>query len=423
MFSRRTFLKAALASNMLGIPLVKGMKLFSRDSESMLKELKTPSSPFDEDYWKMVRKQFYIRGGVYLNTGTAGSVPMYVMNAVFEKMIKREQFFEGFGWDWKKLKKDVADFIGINTDELVFTRNTTEGMNFVANGLDLKPGDEILTTTHEHVGGLCMWELKAKRYGCIIKRISLPAPPKEPADLLNPFNDAISRKTKVISICHVTFTTGLLFPVKEFSRLCRDKGVILVVDGAHPPGMLNVNIHDLGCDFYATSTHKWLCAPKGTGLLFIKEDMADRLWTTIASGGWDDLSLKAERFNRVGTRNDQLIYGLWKAVEFQNAIGKDRIEKRIRQLNRYLRENLIKIKGLQLKTPMRDDMNSGACSFSIDGFTHQEIGKALKEKGKIYYRLVAEYGYNWIRLSTHIYNSFEEIDLALEILNDLVKSR
>jgi len=423
MFNRRTFLKAALASNMIGMPFLKGVKAFARDSQSLLEDLKTPSSYDDEDYWKMVRTQFYIKDGLYLNTGTKGSVPMYVMNSMFEQLIRGEQFFVKRGWDGKQLKKDIAEFVGIKPEELVFTRNTTEGMNYVANGLDLKPGDEIITTTHEHVGGMCMWELKEKRYGCVMKRVPIPAPVENPEDLINPFKEAITDRTKVISICHVTFSTGTIFPVKQFARLCRENGIILVIDGAHPPGMMNVNIHDLECDYYASSPHKWLCAPKGSGFLYVKEDMGDRLWTTMASGGWDDYSLKADRLNRIGTRNDYMIYALWKAVEFQNAIGKDRIEKRIRQLSKYMRENLLKIEGLQLKTPRRDDMNCGINSFSIDGFTHLEIGKALREKGNIYYRTVAEYQYNWIRLSTHIYNSFKEIDTACEILNDLVKSK
>jgi len=422
MFNRRTFLKAAMVSNLVGIPLMKSMKAVSRKSGDLLDELKTPASYDDEDYWAVVRKQFYIKNGLYLNTGTKGSVPMYVMNEMVDQLIKGEQFFVNRGWNGKQLKEEVSDFLGIKPTELVFTRNTTEGMNYVANGLELDPGDEILTTTHEHVGGLCMWELKAKRYGCVLKRVPIPAPANSPEELIEPFKNCITNKTKVISICHVTFSTGTIFPVKDFAKLCHDNGIILVVDGAHPPGMLDFKISDLNCDYYASSPHKWLCVPKGSGFLYVKEGMADKLWTTIASGGWDDYSLKADRLNRIGTRNDYIIYALWKAVEFQNAIGKERIEKRIRQLSRYIRNNLLNIKGLQLMTPVRDDMNCGINSFSIDGFTHKDIGDALREKGNIYYRTVAEYNYNWIRLSTHIYNTFKEIDTACEILNDLVSS-
>src|SRR5690606_20056320 len=247
-------------------------------------------------------------GRTYLNVGTLGPQPRVVVDAVIEHTRRVAATFPP-PTDWAALKARIGALLNGDPDGFVFPRNTTEAMNFIANGLELNAGDEVLTTTHEHIGGLCCWELLAARRGVVLRQLELPVPARSSAALVDVFRRAITPATRVISVSHVTFTNGTLMPVAEIAALCRERGIICVVDGAHPPGMINVDLHGIDADFYASSPHKWLCAPQGTGLLYMREEWRTRLWPTLASGGWNDASLGAHRFNHLGTMDESRLAG------------------------------------------------------------------------------------------------------------------
>src|SRR5690606_33324641 len=161
----------------------------------------------------------------------------------------------------------AAAFVGADPDEIGLIRNTTEGMNFMLGGLDLQSGDEILTTFHEHGGGMNPCRLKARRHGVVVKVVTWPAPAEDPNVILNAFNDAITPRTRVMMVSHAMYQTGSMVPLKELAALARSRNIITAVDGAHPVGMVALDMHDLGVDYYASSSHKWLCAPTGAGIL------------------------------------------------------------------------------------------------------------------------------------------------------------
>jgi selenocysteine lyase/cysteine desulfurase len=184
----------------------------------------------------------------------------------------------------------------------------------------------------EHPGGLQPWLLRAKRYGVMVKKYEIPVPPKSPADILNRINDAITPRTRIIFTSHITTVTGVVQPAKEIAALARSKGILSAFDGAHVIGMMPLNLHDIGCDMYTSSPHKWLQATKGSGFLYIRPEVQDRVWNTIATEGWEDPQLKAERFQRIGSSNVPMLAGLRAAVELASSIGMDRIERRHRQL-------------------------------------------------------------------------------------------
>ena len=188
-------------------------------------------------------------------------------------------------------------------------RNATEGNSYIANGIDLKMGDEVILTDQEHPGGEHPWNLRAKRYGVVLKRVTLPKPVPSAADVLNRFNDAITPRTRVIFFSHITTVTGVVLPAKEICGLARSKGIISAVDGAHVVGMMRLNLRDVGADLYSSSPHKWLFAPKGSGFLYVRDEAIDRLWCTIATEGWDDPKLRAERFQRIGSSNVPALCG------------------------------------------------------------------------------------------------------------------
>jgi selenocysteine lyase/cysteine desulfurase len=237
----------------------------------------------------------------------------------------------GYG-AWNEFRDPLAEFVGCTRDELALVRNATEGNSYIANGLDLKAGDEVLMTDQEHPGGEQPWNLRAKRYGIVVKKIMLPKPVPDTATVLHLFNEAITPRTRVIFFSHITTVTGVVLPAKEICALARAKGILSAVDGAHVVGMMRLNVKDLGCDMYTSSPHKWLMAPKGSGFLYVRDEVMDRMWNTIVTAGWDDPKLRAERFQRIGSSNVPALWGMRAAVQLAKQIGMERIEKRHRMM-------------------------------------------------------------------------------------------
>ncbi len=304
----------------------------------------------EEAYWTALRKQFLIPDDeVYLNNGTVGSSPLPVLKVIVDCYHEAERMAQSDPEDypiwgyaaWNEFRDPLAAFIGCKRDELAFRdplaafigckrdelallRNATEANSYIANGVDLKAGDEVLITDQEHPGGEHPWDLRAKRYGIVIKKITLPKPVPDAATVLHLFSEAITPRTRVIFFSHITTVTGVVLPAKEICALARSKGILSAVDGAHVPGMMKLDVHE------------------GTGFLYVRDEVIDRVWNTIATEGWDDTKLRAERFQRIGSSNVPTLCGLRTAIEFANQIGIERIEKRHRQMADYVLRELVK---------------------------------------------------------------------------------
>src|SRR6202521_4990398 len=346
MVDRRDFL-----SSFAGLAGVASMLPFSPEWSALFEQEppKLPDSALyssnEEAYWTEWRKQFLIPADeVYLNNGTVGSSPMPVLRAVFDGYNDTEKMAQsdpedypiwGYG-AWNEFRDPLAEFVGCTRDELALVRNATEANSYIANGLDMKPGDEVLMTDQEHPGGEHPWNLRAKRYGIVVKKVSLPKPVPSAATVLSLFSEAITPRTRVIFFSHISTVTGVVLPARELAALARSKGIFSAVDGAHVPGMMKLNVHDLGCDMYTSSPHKWLQAPKGSGFLYVRDEMIDRLWNTLATEGWDNPKIRAERFQRIGSSNVPVLCGLKASIEMANEIGMERIEKRHRQMADYI---------------------------------------------------------------------------------------
>lgn len=422
---RRAFVRsAALAGAALAFPGAEWLEAEPLDRPPAPLRPLPPAAQDDEAYWRMVRSQFLISPkGIYFNTGTIGASPRMVLDAVVRHMTAFETVFDAEGVDLEALRRSVGALLGAPPHTVAFTRNTTESMSWIAAGLDLRPGDEIVLTTHEHVGGMCAWQAVARRHSLVYTQFPLPVPPAGAGQILDAWRRAITPRTRVLMISHVLFTNGLIQPVKELCALARERGIITAIDGAHPPGMLRTNLADLGCDFYASSPHKWLLAPKGTGLLYVSEPWLDRLWPTIVSGGWDSLQDKAVRFDRKGTVNDSLYAGFQAAVDFHTLIGPERVERRIRWLGDRLYEGLSRIPGVRLKSASDATIRAPLVSFTVDGWAADDLIKALWDRAMVRVRHVAEYDYHWVRLSTHVYNTPDEVDRVVQLVGELAGGR
>ena len=296
-------------------------------------------------------------------------------------------------------------------------------MNAAATAFPLKKGDEILTTNMEHAGGTGMWEMKADKEKLKIRKVDLPFRPADKAELLELFRKNITRKTRVITFSHIMFTNGMLLPAREICELARSRGIVTVIDGAHSPCLTVVDLHEMGCDFFASSLHKWLLAPRGVGLLYVRKGLFSerKLYPLIASIGWDKRENYAAIFETIGTINMGPPAGLEKSLEFFNLIGKKRICDRIKELNNYLYDKLQNIKGIDIFSPGNADLRTGIVAFRIDNVAFSTVAAKLWEMGKVRVRQISEYNYNLIRLSTHIYNTKAEIDKVCGFLETISK--
>jgi isopenicillin-N epimerase len=390
--------------------------------EALAQQLAPGGGPTDEVFWGQVRDQFLIPPDrIYLNNGTLGPSPRVVVEAVTEHTrLVATTYPPGIAWD--DLKRSLSTLLGGHVDGFVFPRNTTEAMNFVAHGLELEPGDEVLTTDHEHIGGLEPWRLVTTRQGLPLQVASLPVPARSAAELLDAVWSGVTDRTRVLCVSHLTFTTGTILPIRELANRCTEQGIVLAVDGAHPPGMIQLDLDALGGDFYASSPHKWLLAPQGTGLLYVSEGWRERMWPTLASGGWDDLSLGAHRLNHMGTMDGSRLAGLLAASEFFLAIGMDRVEARVRYLQGLLQDGLASIPGVTITTPTDNSMRAAMISFRVEGVESSALQGHLSRTRQIRTRVIGEYDYGWMRLSTHIYNGPDDIERVLELLADVARN-
>jgi isopenicillin-N epimerase len=425
MVDRRHFLAAAT-----------GVATSFAFSGNLLAQLeKTPPLPDpslleknEDGFWAEMRRQFLIpEDEVYLNNGTVGSSPVPVLRAIFdgyttsEKMDQEDpEDYPLWGYAaWNEFRDPLAKFVGCERDEIALLRNATEANSYVANGIDMKPGDEVLMTDQEHPGGEHPWDLKAKRYGIAVKKVSLPRPVRNAPEVLNLFNDAITPRTRVLFFSHITTFSGVVLPVKELARLARSKGILCAVDGAHVPGMMRLNISELGCDFYSSSPHKWLQAPKGSGFLYVRDEVMDRLWNTIATEGWDDTKIRAERFQRIGTSNVPALWGLRAAIQLANDIGMERIERRQRQLADYILEQMKK-RGAASWTSPDPTLRCAIVSVNVPPIARMDLENWLWKTHKIRIRGGDPHK---LRLSTPYYLQKKDIDRFLDKFDEYKKSQ
>jgi isopenicillin-N epimerase len=380
------------------------------------------STLFDKNedaYWAELRKQFLLpEDEVYLNNGTVGSSPAPVLRAIFdgynttEKMDQQDpEDYPIWGYAaWNEFRDPLAEFVGCHRDELALLRNATEANSYIANGIDMKPGDEVLMTDQEHPGGEHPWDLKAKRYGIVVKKVTLPRPVKDTAQAVNLFNDAITPRTRVIFFSHITTFSGVVLPAKELCALARSKGILSAVDGAHVPGMMRLNIQEIGCDMYSASPHKWLQSPKGSGFLYVRDEVIDRLWNTIATEGWDDTKIRAERFQRIGSSNVPALWGLRASIKLANDVGLERIERRHRKLADYMLEEMKK-RGAESWTSPDPALRCAIVTVNVPPVRRMELENWMWKTHKIRIRGAEP---NKLRLSTPYYLQKKDIDRFLE---------
>jgi isopenicillin-N epimerase len=409
---RRFFQRSAVAAALFGLPLARAEAAFGDDALPLPNAKLYETDP--ERYWAELRRQWLLAADrINLNCGSMGCTPLPVLRAMIDHLLSSEAFREPeypwFGYEenrrLRELRDALAAFLHCKRDELALVRNATEGNNVVCNGLDLKAGDEVLLTDQEHPGGRCCWEQKAARFGIKLNFVALPKPPASIDELVERFARALTPRTRVVAFSHITTVTGLVLPVKEICREARRRDVLTHVDGAHAIGQIPLDMHDLGCDFYVTSPHKWLLAPKGTGTLYVREELLERLWVNIASADWRNYERKAYRFSNIGTSNLSVVVGLRAALAFFETIGPDRIYKRIHDLAGRVRQALGTHPQLRLANASAEPFYAGMVSFEPVQGSLQRVLDEFKARN-----IRTAGGPERIRVATHVFTQTTELN-------------
>ena len=427
--SRRAFAKSILAGSAAALTGLEALNAGIYQKVTALNQRYLDDEAPDGTYWEEIRELFGFEDRfIMMNNGTLGPMPKPVFNALTRYYrVQVTNPYDGYNYlptFREAVRTKLAAFVNASPDEVALISNTTEGLNFVINGLDLKEGDEVLTSNFEHPGHLGPWKLKEKRTGVRLKVVDLPITPKSVDEVVGAFAAAITPKTRMISLGHTIFITGLISPLKELSRLAHDKGLLIMGDSAHGIGMLDLDMKALGVDFFASSPYKWLGAPTGVGLLYIRKEALDKVWPTVVSSGWENVN-RAAKLDPSGQRSDAVLFALDEALNFNNRIGKTRIERRIKALSARLKQELAKVPGVKVHTPLDPYLSAGLTAFSVAGVEAERLVDFLREKHNIVVRTMGsrDAGTYGVRVSTPIYVSTKEVDMVVDGVRTLLSHK
>ena len=305
----------------------------------------------------------------------------------------------------------VAELLGVTADEVALVRNTSEANNTISAGLDLGPKDEVLLWEENHPSNNVAWDVRAARSGCSVVRVSLPPRPTSVDELIDPFLEAISPRTRVLSVTHISNVSGLKVPIRELGQLCRERGIFFHIDGAQSWGATAIDLHAIGCDSFSASAHKWFMGPKEVGLLFVREAVQDRIWPGIVSYGWgpdapSDLR-GARKFESLGQRDDAALAALAEAAALHAGLGAVAVEAHMRVLASALKEGLYEA-GIPLVTPLAPEFSAGVCIADVPA----------QHRGAVFDGLYREHGIigaptGGLRLCPHLYNTAEHVERAV----------
>ncbi|MFI5235696.1 MAG: aminotransferase class V-fold PLP-dependent enzyme, partial [Gemmatimonadales bacterium] len=386
----------------------------------------------DEKFWKELRKEFSIpKDEVFFNTGTMGSSPLVVQDAVIDHMrhVDRdvahwdykgdhEQYFTGY-FPERRFRDKLGLVLNCDGHDVALCQNATFGMNFVAHGLTFAAGDEVIVTNQAHPGGRKGYDLRAKRDGIVVKEVVVPDPVPSPDELIKGFLDLTTPKTKVWAIPHISSGRAIKYPVEKLCALARERNIFTAVDGAQCLGHLAIDVQAMGCDAYFGSPHKWLLAPKGTGFLYVRPDRQKGLWATLASSAWDDQNDRMFALMQYGTGNLSLLVGLEKAIDFHLQLGPKRVEARITGLADRLRTALQTVPGITFGSPLHPELTCASTVYGLHGATGDQIQDFLWDHGKIRVRSEGPIG---VRHCCHIYNLPENVDHAVALLRAMPRT-
>src|SRR5256714_3767046 len=372
----------------------------------------------DEDFWFDIQQAFSVtRGIVNLNNGGVSPSPRVVTEALVRYIWQQEDATAYTMWEIlepqsETIRTGLADLFGCDREEIAITRNASESLEILLMGMDLKSGDEILPTTQDYPRMLTTLRQREKREGLRLKLIQIPIPPKNLDEITAAFEKGTSSRTRLILIAHQVNITGQITPVKAVCEMARAKGIETIVDGAHSFAQLDFKQKDLGCDYFVTSLHKWLYAPKGTGLLYVKRDKIEKIWPMMAAESKQATDIR--KFEEIGTHPAAIKLAIGEALLFHNGIGGKRKEARLRYLSRYWMNRLKDVPKIKFNTSFDPNQSCAIANVKIEGTKPDDVAKYLFDKHHIFTVPIVHEEFQGIRVTPNVYTALYELDRFCE---------
>jgi len=380
----------------------------------------------DEDFWATVQQSFSVtRGIVNLNNGGVSPSPRMVTEAFVRYTWQQEDATAYTMWELlepqsETIRTGLAEIFGCDAEEIAITRNASESLEVLLMGMDFKPGDEILTSTQDYPRMLTTLRQREMREGLKLNLIKVPVAPRDVNDLATPFERAVTPRTKLILVSHQINLTGQIMPVKKVCEMARARGIETIVDGAHSFAQFDFKQADLGCDYFGTSLHKWLYAPKGTGMLYVRREKIAKIWALMASEDRNKSDIR--KFEEIGTHSAAMRLAIGEAILFHNAIGGKRKESRLRYLSRYWMNKLKDIPKVGFNTSFDDAQSCAIANFKIEGFDPVQIGSFLMAKHKIFTTPIVHDEFTGIRITPNVYTTLWELDRFCDVVTQIAKN-
>jgi isopenicillin-N epimerase len=380
----------------------------------------------DEDFWFQVRHAFTVdRNIINLNNGGVSPSPKVVMETEKRYLEISNMGPAHFMWDIvepevESVRRRLAESFGCDPEEIAITRNASEALEIVQMGLELKRGDEVLTTNQDYPRMLTTWQQRVRRDGIVLNQIHFPVPPPSLDDLYQRIERAVTPRTRVIHICHITNLSGQIFPVKKICRMARERGIEVVVDGAHAFAQFPFKHDDLDCDFYGTSLHKWVLAPVGTGFLYVRKEKIPKVWPLMAAP--ESMAGNIRKFEEIGTHPASQRCSITEALTFHESIGAERKAERLRYLRKLWSQRLRDLPGVKLLTSDDPEMSCGIGLISIDGFDAPKLSAHLFAKYRIMTTpIVVKDEFQGLRITPNVYTTLEEIDTFANVMEKIIR--
>jgi selenocysteine lyase/cysteine desulfurase len=425
---RRNFL--SLAGKSVGLAA-----LSSSTVGSLLKEIQaatksvshlTPQqAAMDEDYWSTIQNAFTVtRGIVNLNNGGVCPSPRIVTEALVRYIWQQEDATAYTMWQIlepqsETIRTGLAELFGCDREEIAITRGASEGLETLLLGLDLKSGDQVLTTTQDYPRMLTTIRQREQREGIKLNLIRIPIPPKNIHEITAAFERAITPRTRLIQIAHQINLTGQITPVKAVCQMARRHGVETIVDGAHSFAQFYFKQPDLDCDYFATSLHKWLYAPKGTGLLFVKRDKISKVWPLFPAEEKQKADIR--KFEEIGTHSAAPKLAIGEAILFHQGIGGKRKEARLRYLSRYWMDQLKDIPRVRFNTSFDPSQMCAIANVQVEGLEPGKITSYLFSKHRIFATSIVHEEFQGVRITPNVYTTLPELDRFAEIMKTIAR--
>jgi selenocysteine lyase/cysteine desulfurase len=428
MYPRRDFL--SLAGKGLGLAALSSTTIASLLSEvqaatNSIAYLTPQQAAMDEDYWAIIQNSFSVtRGIINLNNGGVSPSPRIVTEALVRYIWQQEDATAYTMWQLlepqsETIRTGLAEMFGCDREEVAITRNASESLEILLMGMDFKSGDEILTTTQDYPRMLTTLRQREKREGLVLKLIKIPIPPRNLDEITTAFERGITNRTRLILIMHQVNLTGQITPVKAVCDMARARGIETIVDGAHSFAQFSFQQKELGCDYFGTSLHKWLYAPKGTGMLYVKRDRIEKIWPLMAAEPKQANDIR--KFEEIGTHSAAPKLAIGEALLFHNGIGGKRKEARLRYLSRYWMNQLKDVPKVRFNTSFDPEQSCAIANVQIEGINPRQIGTYLFDNHRIFTTPIVHEEFQGLRITPNVYTTLGELDRFVGVMETIAR--